>query len=228
MKIETIEVAGFQPAFEAMRNPMNSHDRSDSHFHVPKLDDEEYVDVLGDADVLLSYKLQTAGPEHCKHLRMIMAWADITAPRYWWQEADTYRIGVEKVSCSTMHKLMSRKLTEDDFEPTSEGLAKYRDASPNRDNDFLLQTIDRINYLIGKYNEEADPSVKRYYWEQVIQLLPQSYLQKRTVMFSYAALRNIVRQREGHKLGQWKVFIDWVRTLPYATQLIFDGEPGDR
>ena len=203
MKIKTLEVAGFRPALEAMRNPKNSWNRSDTVWHTETSANAGEVTIdfkLGKNDYDLSDRLQKAGPEHCKHLRMIQVWADIEAPRYWWNEADTYRTGVEKVSCSTMHKLMARPLTIDDFEHDSTVYGS------------LEKVIDEINKDIELYNK-ADQG-KLLLWRGIIQSLPQSYIQKRTVMFSYAALRNIYRQREGHKLREWTIFREWVRTLP--------------
>ena len=211
MNIKTIEVAGFRPALHGMRNPMNSWDKSDTVYHTTE---EHYPDepfhttidfLLGENDADLSRRLQNAGPEHCKHLRMIMVWADITAPRYWWQEFDTYRVGVEKVSCSTMHKLMARPLTLDDFEHSG-----IDDGTVVQ---YLEAAISILNMDIHHYNNVI-PEQKKSIWRGIIQTLPQSYLQKRTVMMSYAALRNIYRQREGHKLQEWQTFREWVESLP--------------
>ena len=199
MKIKTIEVAGFHSAIHAMRNPLNSWQKSDSS-----------VGKVGVQDMRLSYKLAQAGTEHAKHLRMIMVWADITAPRYWWTEFDTYRIGVEKISCSTMHTLMKRDLTEDDFEKDS--------ISPVH----LEKTLESINSEMELYRETGDQEVKQMTWRGIIQSLPQSFLQKRTVMMSYAALRNIYRQREGHKLSEWHQFRAWVQTLPESWMITDD------
>lgn len=192
MNIITLELAGIGPAIHAMRNPMDSWERSDT-----------VQGKVGEKDKELSEKLSRAGAEHCKHLRMIMVWADITAPRYWWNEFDTYRAGVEKVSCSTMHTLMKRHLTLRDFE----------------DNDgewdsMLASVIECINGMMDTWRECKDQEEKKHIWNQIIRILPQSFLQKRTVMMSYAALRNIYRQREGHKLDEWKQFRAWVETLP--------------
>ena len=143
-----------------------------------------------------------------------MVWVDITAPRYWWVEADTYRNGVEKISCSTMHKLTSREITIDDFE--------YDDNDGSRK--AAQSSAVFVEMLRQDYLSTDDPDEKKEAWRTLIQNLPQSYLQKRTVMFSYAALRNIVRQRANHKLNEWHKFIDWVHTLPYADELIFDKE----
>lgn len=219
MKIETIEVSGFRPALHAMRNPMDSWAKSDSAYAVGSFRafkdggcssltcvDQVQDMYIGEADKALSRKLQKAGPEHCKHLRMIMVYADITAPRYWWTEFDTYRNGVEKVSCSTMHKLTSRPLTMDDFEHDSlmdEVLEKFIELANNS-----------IKHIKGELPIKTTEEDRKDVWRGLIQGLPQSYLQKRTVMMSYAALRNIYRQREGHKLKEWEMFREWVRGLP--------------
>ena len=195
MIIETIrEPEGFSQAITAMRHPMESYRLSDSGWRDDDCDHGEFV--VGNKDKELSIKLQKAGPEHCKHLRMIYVWAEITAPRYWWNEFDTYRAGVEKVSCSTMHKLMARPITEDDFE---------HDCINDR---YLKETVKALNESMLAYSLCKDEDHKKEIWRGIIQALPQSYMQKRTVCMSYAALRNIVRQRAGHKLIEWKHFID--------------------
>lgn len=191
MDIKTLEVAGIFSAVHGMRNPMDSWPKSDT-----------VRGKVGKKDRELSMKLANAGTEHCKHLRMVVAYADITAPRYWWTEFDTYRAGVEKVSCSTMHKLMARQLTFDDFET---------DAMPKLQ---LIETIAWINSMMESYSASDIQDEKKHIWREIIQILPQSYLQKRTVMMSYAALRSIYRQREGHKLKEWQYFREWIETLP--------------
>lgn len=203
MIIETIrEPQGFDQAIYAMRNPMNSWGKSDSEW-----DFDEFCEfnsgkyIIGEKDKELSLKLQKAGPEHCKHLRMIFVWVDITAPRYWWNEFDTYRLGVEKVSCSTMHKLTARPLEKSDFE---------HDCI----NDLYLESVIKtINDSMMAYYLCKDINHKKEIWRGIIQALPQSYLQKRTVCISYGALRNIIRQRESHKLIEWEYFIKWVKGL---------------
>lgn len=192
MKIKTLEVAGIGPAIHAMRNPYDSWDKSDTvHGRV------------GTKDKELSERLANAGPEHCKHLRMCQVWAEITAPRYWWTQFDTYRHGVEKVSCSTMHRLTARPLTLDDFEETPTGKRSHA----------LDELIKYLNELMDGYNTKTDDR-KLQCWSYLIQMLPQSYLQRRTVMVSYAALRSMYNQRKGHKLKQWQQFRDWCETLP--------------
>ena len=199
MKINTLDVAGFPSALHAMRNPMDSWNMTDSSFSNCPFDSKPEFHI-GDNDKELSIRLQKAGPEHCKHLRMIQVWANILAPRYWWMEFDTYRTGVEKVSCSTMHRLMARPLTIADFEHDSTQIGP------------LEKFIDEINADMELYRKNA--TGKLILWRGIIQMLPQSYLQKRTVMISYAALRNIYRQREGHKLKEWHQFREWVESLP--------------
>jgi len=197
MRIKTLEVDGIGPALHAMRNPMDSWDRSDT-----------IVGKIGQKDKELSVKLANAGSEHAKHLRMIMVWAEIWAPRFWWNEFDTYRAGVEKLSCSTMHKLTSRALTFEDFE-TENGLEPEE----------IEPVVDILNGWITQYTLETEPDAKKKVWRKIIQFLPQSYIQRRTVMMSYAALRNIIHQRENHKLNEWHQFIDWVHTLPESWML---------
>ena len=193
MKIKTLEIGGFHSALHGMRNPMDSWEKSDSR-----------LGTVGRKDMQLSHKLAVAGTEHCKHLRMVQVWCDITAPRYWWTEFDTYRVGVEKVSCSTMHTLMKRPLTLQDFEPNEDDCWSSRTA----------EIMCMINELMEEYHAEEDAGRKKYIWNEIIRILPQSFLQTRTVMMSYAALRNIYRQREGHKLREWSQFREWAECLP--------------
>lgn len=200
MIIQTKDIQGFESAIRGMRNPMDSWSMSDSKWLYHD-DDSKLVYKIGERDKDLSIRLQKSGPEHCKHLRMIYVWVDITAPRYWWNEFDTYRAGVEKVSCSTMHKLMARKLTMSDFEIDDKNSTGFK------------IHVEYLNSLMDMYLKTEDAEEKKKVWRHIIQCLPQSYLQKRTVCMSYAALRNIVRQREGHKLAEWKQFIEWAHTL---------------
>jgi len=228
MKIETLEVAGMQPALRAMRNPMDSWEKSDSTF----VTGGPFGPVgfqIGEKDKDLSLRLQKAGPEHCKHLRQVMVWADITAPRYWWVEADTYRFGVEKVSCSTMHRIHSKEFTLDDFAhdhvigPTWSEADNFNGDKPI---DALNGTITMLNECrdkLLKAKDAGDNARMKMFWWQLIQLLPQSYLQKRTAMMSYAALRNIYCQRKGHRLKEWEIFRSWVRSLP-ESWMITDGD----
>lgn len=211
LKITTLETAGLRQALHAMRNPFDSWDKSDSDFAPTfnvmygKIVPGEYE--VGENDRNLSVKLQQAGPEHCKHLRQIVVWADISGPLYWHKEMDTYRTGVEKVSCSTMHTIAKKPFELSDFSD---------DHLTVRSSNLLQMIIDTLNDYRARYQEEKDPGKKKLYWWQLIQLLPTSYNQTRTYMFSYAALRSIYRQREGHRLDEWYQFRKWCEGLPNA------------
>lgn len=202
MKIETLETAGFSPAFKGMRNPYDSWAKSDS-----KIDPFSDELMIGQADHGLALRLIHAGPEHAKFLRQIVVWADVTAPLYWWKEADTYRLGAEKNSCSTMHSVHKQAFGYENFQGGEDDKAE------------LDGVIHTLNDLRSEYLNSKDKAV----WLKIIHLLPNSYMQTRTCMFSYAALANICRQRKGHKLQEWATFIDWCRTLP-ESWLIFGGD----
>ena len=203
MKIKTLEVAGIGPAIRAMRNPFDSWDKSDTH-----------VGLVGRRDADLSENLTKAGPSHSKHLRLIQVWAEIWGPRYWWQEFDTNRFGVEKISCSTMHTLTKRPLTREDFE---------WDGSSQR----LDEMIRGLNELIDEYREASqygDRSDEELAFRELKQSLPESFIQRRTVMMSYQALRNMYELRNGHRLREWRQFRAWCGTLPEAWLIIGRGE----
>lgn len=200
MKIETLEVSGIKTAIKGMRNPLNSWNLSDSD-----LDNG----IIGEKDLGLAQRLILAGTEHGKFMRQIYVSFDITAPLYFWSEFDTYHYNT-KNSCSTMHKLMSRPITLEDFE-NCEG------------KDLLLgDTICKINRLIEKYKESTDPEIKRQLKITAKSILPSSFLQKRTVSSNYQEIRNIYFQRKNHQLKElWQdCFCEWVKTLPYAKELI--------
>ncbi len=181
---------------------MNSWSKSDSR--------SSYVFELGENDAALAMKLNHGGSVHAKYRRMIMVWCDITAPLYWWKEFDTYRAGVEKNSCSTMHKIHSEPFDLEDF-------------SIEHLNQFSLKAL---NFTIDMLNASRDAFIAtkdKEYWWQMIQLLPSSYNQKRTVMMSYEALANMYKWRKDHKLDEWREFCNWVEKLPYS-ELITGGE----
>lgn len=204
-----VPFGGIEYAMHAMRNPMNSWDRNDTKIYRLEDDGAYTEDIeIGPNDKELSTKLMLAGPEHCKHLRFIMAYVDITAPLYWWKEFDTYRAGVEKISTSTMHKLNSRELRVEDFSIVDEEEKIY----------YMLDVLPRLNYKIKQSKED------KIAWEKLVHELPSSYMQKRSVMMSYAALKNICDQREGHKLKEWHDFIDWAHGLPYSELIFGEGE----
>jgi len=190
MTIKTLEVAGIGPAVHAMRNPFDSWEKSDT-LH----------GRIGPKDMELSEKLAKAGPAHAKHLRLIQVWAEIWAPRYWWQEFDTNRFGVEKLSCSTIHRLTARPLAVGDFEWSGTQEA-------------LLDTIERLNALIDCYRLAGTRQGADAAFRILKQALPEGYIQRRTVMMSYQALRNVYELRAGHRLPEWRQFRSWCETLP--------------
>lgn len=197
MKFENTEVWGFEHAIRGMRNPMESWNKSDSFIKSP----HNYY-VIGENDLKLMQKLIKAGSEHRKFLRQIFVAVDITAPLYWWKEFDTYKIGTVSNSTSTMHKLASTPITIDCFE-NGEMIYSFTIAE--------LET-NRLKYLETKDKNE---------WKRLIVNLPESWLQKRTITMNYENILNMYRQRKNHKLTEWsKAFCDWVKTLPYAEELI--------
>ena len=226
LKIENWEVLGWEHAIRGMRNPMNSWEKSDSNF----FDDSEghvcnicqghgpmSLIEIGPNDYALMKNLRNAGTDHRKFMRMITVYLDITAPLYWWKEFDTYKVGTVANSCSTMHKIHSKEFTLDDF--SCEHLFdRYGDPSMNLNYGYkypkavMQDLIDILNNYRFWYNETKD---KKYWW-QMIQLLPTSYNQKRTVMLNYEVLANIYKSRRNHKLDEWHTFCDWIEELPYS------------
>ena len=190
-----------------MRNPMNSWDKSDSEW---KVLNSNSVYIVGDDDLALMSKLRKAGTDHGKFMRMIPVYMDITAPLYWWKEFDTYKVGTVANSCSTMHKIHTRPFTLNDF--STEHLTPE-----NRE--VLMHTIDALNTARNKYLETNDKN----YWWQMIQLLPSSYNQLRTVMVNYEVLSNMYHSRKTHKLDEWRSFCNIIATLPYSRLITGEG-----
>ena len=211
MRFENTAVYNIYNAILGARNPMNSWNKSDSVFkgYNGKIENTS----IGKNDLELMQKLIKAGAEHRKFLRQIFVSVDITAPLYWWKEFDTYKVGTVSNSTSTMHKLASTPITIDCFE--MDGFSEIID---NFKIDLSWQTIvTYLEQLRQRYNETKD---KRY-WKELIRLLPESWLQKRTITMNYENILNMYRQRKNHKLAEWsKSFCDWVKTLPYAEELI--------
>lgn len=197
---------GLESALRGMRNPYDSWEKSDTR--IGSVNGSCVIRVeIGPEDERLCRALIRAGVEHATFLRMIVCWTDITAPRLWWTEMDRYRIGKEQVSCSTMHTILKRPLMEEDFGLRVPGdviaaLNRYRDAA-----------------LAARSNAERE-----LYWRYLIDNLPQSYHQKRTVMLSYQTIRKICRERKGHKLSEWADFIGWAKELPNSWMLFEEGE----
>jgi hypothetical protein len=194
-------------AIRGMRNPKNSWILSDSDWTDP------LTYKIGKKDLTLAEALATAGTDHGKFLRQIILSADITAPLYWWKEYDTYKVGTVTNSCSTMHKIHDKIITRSDF--SHEYL--YEDNGRNKNPiEVLDYVISELNYWRNKYIKTRDKNA----WWKLIQLLPSSYNQKRTVTLNYAVLRNIYHSRSNHKLDEWRDFCKWIKDLPYAEELI--------
>ena len=227
IKVENIETWGFKHAIRGMRNPMNSWDKSDSYMgydchkcgrvdregscEPKKHDCSEYYGIeIGPNDLDLMRRLYKAGTEHRKYLRMIHVTMDVTAPLYWWKEYDTYKVSTVANSCSTMHKIHAKEFTLDDFS------TDHMTSS----NKYVLKTvIDRLNIARDYFINTKDKAA----WWQMIQLLPSSYNQKRTLDLNYETIINIIHQRTGHKLDEWNLLVEELKKLPYLAE-IMNGE----
>lgn len=235
LKIENTEVMGWEHAIRGMRNPMNSWEKSDSVF----IDSEgawysmncdsgpfTYVDefttdgeqvFIGPNDLALMKKLVKAGTDHRKFMRMITVYVDITAPLYWWKEFDTYKVGTVANSCSTMHKIGEKKFEMSDFSTEHLLPASYKCLG------FTVKTLNEIRDLwqgFDGFKETSGKHEKKDYWWQMIQLLPSSYNQKRTVMMNYEVLANIYNARKNHRLDEWVKLCKWIEGLPYHDLII--------
>lgn len=213
IKFENTEVMNFEGAIRGMRNPLNSWDKSDSYYDIDDMAIVSRGYIIGPNDLDLARRLIKAGSDHRKFLRQIFVSVDITAPLYWWKEFDTYKVATVANSCSTMHKIHAKPIelsdfSIDDFYIEDEGL----DLS-----DYFKNVVADCESLRRKYLETKD----KKYWRGLIQLLPESYNQKRTVTLNYETLRNIYGSRHGHKLSEWSTgFMEWIESLPYAEYLI--------
>lgn len=234
LKIENVEVMGWEAAIRGMRNPKNSWEKSDSFIPcylktkcheceanqkcayyfddgngLPYKKDE----FIGSKDLDLMTRLRNAGTDHRKFMRMITVYLDITAPLYWWKEFDTYKVGTVANSCSTMHKIAAKEFTFDDF--SCEHLERRASLT-------LKKVIDDLNYYreyyisLAKQNVSGSDTKAKDIWWQMIQLLPSSYNQRRTVMLNYEVLANIYKSRQNHKLDEWHTFCDWIESLRYS------------
>ena len=250
IKIEKVEMVGFEQAIRGMRNPKNSWERSDSdycmEFKELKCDECKFKGVeenicpgyiIGEKDLELMRNLKKAGTDHRKYLRMITVYLDITAPLYWWKEFDTYKVGTVANSCSTMHKIHAKEFGFDDF--SCEHLLNLDDSGAGFDyecvvrdsenkNDLIVGecvaapmeclklTIDMLNVFRHRFLKTKNKD----YWWQMIQLLPSSYNQKRTIMLNYEVLTNMYKSRKNHKLDEWREFCKWIKGLPYSELII--------
>ena len=219
IKIENVEVTGWEHAIRGMRNPMNSWDKSDTKWVDYKSNIDNFIDmdvdnmsikVVGENDFDLMKKLTKAGTDHRKFMRMIVMYVDVTAPLYWWKEFDTYKVGTVRNSCSTMHKITDKEFTLDDF--------SYEHMS--------YDMVDVLNKIIEALNIRRDDFLEtkqKTFWWDIIQILPSSYNQRSTVMLNYEVLRNIYHARKNHKLDEWRAFCKWIESLPYS-ELITGGD----
>ena len=248
LTIENFEVMGWEHAIRGMRNPKNSWGKSDSgwdariptlelrgdvdwveygnkYITVQEFDESEYD--IGPNDQKLMESLRDGGPVHAKYRRMITVYLDITAPLYWWKEFDTYKVGTVANSCSTMHKIHEKEFTIDDF--SYEHLFKEDDVggmyySKTAEEEFTsTDVLSVIVEALNVYRKTYIAIKDKDYWWQMIQLLPSSYNQRRTVMLNYEVLANIYKSRRNHKLDEWHTFCDWIEKLPYS-ELITGGE----
>ena len=210
MKFENTDVYGFKRALKGMRNPLESWRKNDTVEENGKV-------VIGENDLDLAQRLIKSGSEHRKFMRQIFVSVDITGPLYWWKEFDTYKIGTVCNSCSTMHKIHSKEFTWDDFshEHLTHTDAFHMDANEDALS-ALITTCNALNYNRKKYLETKDKT----YWWQMIQLLPSSYNQKRTVMLNYEVVVNIINQRKNHKLDEWHQLVDEFKQLPMIEYLM--------
>ena len=221
LKIENVDIVGWETAIRGMRNPMNSWAKSDTFFFCPSQGDIrkigegpnlELMSEIGPNDAGLMMKLRNCGTDHRKFMRMITVYMDITAPLYWWKEYDTYKIGTVANSCSTMHKIADKEFALEDF--SHEHLI---------DTCLLERVINELNIYRDVYNnydkqteQYKDEFSKKDIWWQIIQLLPSSYNQRRTVMLNYEVLANMYKSRKNHKLDEWRTFCEYVKAFPYS------------
>lgn len=241
LRIEKTEVVGWEASIRGMRNPMNSWEQSDTDYEKCYNTAYELPPQIGPNDYDLMMRLRNAGTDHRKFMRMIEVYVDITAPLYWWKEFDTYKVGTVANSCSTMHKIAAKEFTLNDFScehlfdeeslPPYEERADIDHCEPLAAIDvngqrcyytpktFLNMTCHVLNHFRKLYLKTKD---KKYWW-QMIQLLPSSYNQKRTIMLNYEVFANIYKSRKGHRLDEWHTFCDWIKDLPYS-ELITGGK----
>lgn len=240
LKIENVEVAGWEAAIRGMRNPKNSWAKSDSHWDyvnqgpeyltVAHFDDADFN--IGPNDKKLMSTLRNAGTDHRKFMRMITVYLDITAPLYWWKEFDTYKVGTVANSCSTMHKIAAKEFTLEDFScehlcDDELELLKEIIARLNMNRIVFIAKDDKRVDRYSVMTDECYAKYKKKLWWQMIQLLPSSYNQKRTVMLNYEVLANIYKSRRHHKLDEWHTLCDWIESLPYSELITIKEEKAD-
>lgn len=223
IKIENVEVMGWEASIRGMRNPMNSWEKSDDTIIIDAIDKylrEKYG--IGYDDFILMKRLAKCGTDHRKFMRMITVYLDITAPLYWWKEFDTYKVGTVANSCSTMHKITEKEFTLEDFS------CEHLDIRTRKILEEIIKALNDYRTLYINYNPydfeiKGCPSEKDIWW-QMIQLMPSSYNQHCTVMLNYEVLTNIYKSCKNHKLDEWREFCDWIKTLPFSELITEDTE----
>lgn len=248
LKIENTDVIGWEAAIRGMRNPKNSWEKSDSDYRpilckrcdncmsyqLEKWDDCEQCEVkqqtnanygfmIGPNDLDLMTRLRNAGTDHRKFMRMITVYLDITAPLYWWKEFDTYKVGTVANSCSTMHKLTAKEFEFDDFSHEKLINSACMEIQEQHIRLSPIQTLATTIECLNSYRDLYLKTKDKKYWWQMIQLLPSSYNQRRTVQLNYEVLANIYKSRRNHKLDEWHILCDWIESLPYS-ELITGGK----
>lgn len=228
LKIENVEVMGWEHAIRGMRNPLNSWEKSDSQFDDYSPDHEESIAVeyngewttyIGPNDQKLMMTLRNAGTDHRKFMRMLVVYVDILAPLYWWKEFDTYKVGTVANSCSTMHTIHKKEFTTLDFSDDHLLNGRHGKVLDLDGNDITMAPNELLGHVICHLNIYRELYLKtkdKKYWWQMIQLLPSSYNQKRTVMLNYEILANIYKSRKNHKLDEWRDFCEWIEALPMS------------
>ena len=224
IRIENVDVFGWESAIRGMRNPMNSWDKSDSQFHVCSKSGKTSCTEIGNNDLKLMQSLVKAGTDHSKFMRMINVSCDITAPRYWWTEYDTYKVGTVRNSCSTMHKIADKEFEPSDFSREHLTTLDYQhydilDTEEVERIEFQTASTEILRLIIqclNNYRKLYLATKNKKYWWQMIQILPQSYNQRATVQLNYAVLRKMYHARKNHKLDEWVEFCKWIETLPYS------------
>lgn len=221
LKIEKVKTGFFDVAIRGMRNPKNSWDRSDSYctyiVDEQTMNEAEFGFFIGDNDLKLMKNLSNAGNDHGKFLRMMVVACDIVAPLYWWKEFDTYKVGTVRDSCSTMHTIHIKEFTIDDFSNDA-----ILEIGGNIEEKFVLDVfnkyIETLEYLRNRFNATKN----KKYWRALIQMLPDGFNMRATIMFNYAVLKNMYHARSNHKLDEWHTFCGWVEDLPYSELIIGD------
>lgn len=211
LTVTNMKIAGMDAAIRGMRNPMNSWDKSDSMF-------DYYMVHLGNADLKLMKNLFNAGTDHSKFMRMVSVWCDITAPLYFWKEYDTYKVGTVANSCSTMHKIHSKPIelsdfSIDDFEIPDADIA-LKDCFIN-----VVADCEMLRKAYLEALEKGQNDLAKQCWKGLIQLLPESYQQTRTVMMNYQVAAKIIRERANHKLSEWHTLVNELKNLPYMREI---------